>query len=377
MLISSLLLAWACAALQSPAQAHRPELTAEAPVTSDLSDRLQAIVQAYHDSGQFHGLALVARKGEQVGSYAVGPANRSWNVPHDLDAVFPIASLTKQFTAVLVMQAIERGELSMNDTLDRLPGFPEAVGKRVRVEHLLLHSGGFSDPDFAYYLDPRQGGKTDAQIAREYLYAQEPGFVPGTIFRYGNADYHLLGAMLEVRTGQSFAELLDERIVKPLGLKHTRLADPDQVRVKRPTDYVRDGDTWIHPTAFRWSHWQAAGGLESSLLDLHRWNQALANHELLSPESTARMLTPPGQPDTYVAYGSWVYNRALLGTDVSLRLAERRGAIGGHAVLNAFDLERGEWVILYSNHGDRTLDTLSYAPCLPLELFTALHEGDA
>ena len=48
----------------------------------------------------------------------------------------------------------------------------------------------------------------------------------------------------------------------------------------------------------------------------------------------------------------------------------------GHALLNAFDRERGEWVILYSNHGDRTLDTLAYAPCLPLDLFSALHAGE-
>jgi len=349
---------------------------AQLPDSNELSERLQAIVQAYHDAGEFHGLALVARDGELVGRYAVGEANRSWSVSHDVDAVFPIASLTKQFTAVLVMQAIERGELRLNDMLDLLPDFPEAVGKRVRVEHLLLHSAGFQDPDFAYYLDPRGSGKTDGMIAREYLYRQEPDFVPGTVFRYGNAEYHLLGAILELRTGKVFGELVQERIVQPLGLKDTRLANPDVVRAKRPSDYVRDGEGWVHPTQFRWSHWQAAGGLESSLLDLHRWNQALVNHELLTAESTARMLTSPGQPDPYVALGSWVYARNIPGTQVNLKLAERRGAIGGHAVLNAFDRERGEWVILYSNHGDRTLDTLSYAPCLPLDLFSAMHDGE-
>ena len=342
-----------------------------------LERRLRSVVEAYHAGGEFHGVALVAREGEVVGRFAVGLANRAWEVPMRTDAVFPIASLTKQFTAVLVMQAVELGELSLEDTLDLvLPEFPAAVGERVQVQHLLLHSGGFRDPDFAYYLDPREDGKTDAQVAREYLYDQQPDFAAGSEFRYSNADYHLLGAILEARTGQTFEQLVEQRIVEPLGLLHTRLAHQDVVRAGRPTDYVRDGEGWVHPTQLRWSHWQAAGGLESSLDDLHRWNRALSNFELLTPESTERMLTAPGRPDPYVALGSWVYARPLPGTNVTLQLAERRGALGGHALLNAFDRERGEWVILYSNHGDRTLDTLAYAPCLPLDLFSALHDGE-
>lgn len=365
MLIPSLMLS---AALQEPVQTEAPKPQAE---------RLSEIVQAWHEAGEFDGLALVAQDGEIVAELAVGTAHRGWEVPHRADAVFPIASLTKQVTAVLVLQAAERGELRLDWTLDlALPGFPESPGKRVTLEHLLRHTGGFQDPPLEHYLDPRHADWDDTRILQEYLMEQAPDFVPGSVFRYSNADYHLLGAVLEARTGLSFAELVEQRIAQPLGLKETGLARRSEVRAKRPQDYGKNEQgEWFHPAPYDWSHWRAAGGLESSLRDLHRWNLALHRYELLSEEMTETMLTPLLQPSPYLGLGSWVYDRPIPGTEVTLRIAERRGAIGGHAVLNALDLKRGDWVILYSNHGNPTLDSLSYAPCLPLDLFSSLYGG--
>ena len=342
-----------------------------------LESGCASIVRRWHESGEFDGVALVASKGKPVMKIAVGPADRSWDTPLTVDACFPICSLTKQFTAVLVLDAMERGELALDEGLGEV--FQELDGRpaaSVTIRQLLLHSGGFQDPPMKHYVDPARTLKSDLEIAREYLFDQEPGFEPGTQFRYSNADYHWLGAVLEARTKKRFSKLLEERITAPLGMKRTGLANRAAVQARRPRDYVRqEGVGWIHTPAYQWSNWQAAGGLESTVADLHRWNQALAGGELLEEKTTALMLTVPPQPGSYVALGCWSYPRALPGTDVTLNIAERRGAIGGFAVLNAFDLERGDWVILLSNHANRTLDTLSYAPCLPLDLLCALHGG--
>ncbi len=346
-------------------------------VTPDLGAACASTVQAWHEAGAFDGLALVARDGEPVLRMAVGPADRAWGSALTTDACVPIASLTKQFTAVLVLDAAERGELSLDDTLGGV--FPELADDRARsvsVRDLLLHAGGFSDPTITHYLDPSRTLLTDLQIAREFLFDQTPAFEPGSQFRYSNADYHWLGAVLEVRTGEAFGSLVASRIAGPLGMERTRIANRAAVRDRRPYDYVRqDGVGWIQPPAYQWSNWQAAGGLESTLDDLHRWNLALARHEILTPASTELMLTVPEVPGGYLGLGSWSYKRPLPGTDVTLSIGERRGAIGGFAMMNAFDLDREEWVILLSNHGNRTLDTLSYAPCLPLDLFCVLHGG--
>lgn len=343
----------------------------------EITTQSQSLVEAYHDAGKFDGVALVAQDGEPVLITAIGVADRSWETALTTDACFPIASLTKQFTAVLVLDAAQRGELQLDDTLGKIfPSLTNEQTKSTKVRDLLLHAGGFTDPPLEHYLDPRRTLMTDLQIVREFLFNQIPDFTPGTQFRYSNADYHWLGAILETRSGKTFAQLVNERIAQPAGLVNTRIANRAEVRANRPNDYVQQaGVGWINPPAYQWSNWQAAGGLESTLDDLHAWNLALARNTILTPESTAMMLTVPEVPGNYVALGTWSYKRLLPGTDVTLNIGERRGAIGGFAVLNAFDLEREQWVILLSNHANRTLDTLSYAPCLPLDLFTTLHQG--
>lgn len=352
-------------------------LTPLLEASPEIETECRSIVQAWHEAGEFDGVALVAQEGVPVLRIATGTADRAWDTPLTTDACFPIASLTKQFTAVLVLDAAERGELSLDDTLGEI--FPDIINDRAKttqIRHLVLHAGGFSDPPIEHYLDPRRTLMTDLEIAREFLFDQEPSFAPGTQFRYSNADYHLLGAVLETRTGMSFAQLIESRIAKPAGLVSTRIANRAEVRAHRPNDYAQQaGVGWINPPAYQWSNWQAAGGLESTLDDLHAWNLALARHTILTPESTKLMMTVPEFPGNYVALGTWSYTRALPGTEVTLNIGERRGAIGGFAVLNAFDLAREEWVILLSNHGNRTLDTLPYAPCLPLDLFAMLHNG--
>jgi CubicO group peptidase (beta-lactamase class C family) len=173
-----------------------------------------------------------------------------------------------------------------------------------------------------------------------------------------------------------FGELVQEWIAEPLGMDNTRIANRAAIVAHRPNDYVmQEGVGWINPPAYQWSNWQAAGGLESTIEDLHFWNRALADYTILSEESTKQMLTVPQVPGNFVALGTWSYQRPIPSTDTTLNIGERRGAIGGFAVLNAFDLQRKEWVILLSNHGNPTLDTLPYAPCLPLDLFSALHDG--
>ena len=158
---------------------------------TDIKATCLSLVNAWHEAGEFDGLALVAKDGEPVLRVAVGLADRAWDTPLTADACFPIASLTKQFTAVLVLDAVERGELSLDETLgDIFPKLPSERARSVQVRHLLLHAGGFSDPPMEYYFDPSRTQITDLEIVREFLFDQEPAFEPGSQFRYSNADYH-------------------------------------------------------------------------------------------------------------------------------------------------------------------------------------------
>ncbi|MCH9685044.1 MAG: beta-lactamase family protein [Deltaproteobacteria bacterium] len=352
-----------------------PDSSVSAPVSS-TAERLDAVVTAWHDAGLFSGVVLVADEGEVVWQGAVGLAEVATARPNTVDTVFPIASLTKQLTAVLVMQQVEQGTLQLDTTIaEVLPWYRRDTGERITVAHLLRHVSGLPDIDPAVYMqpDPR------AAQARWLLDNHGSGdlrFEPGTNFGYTNTDYHVLTAMLEEVTGLGYEQLLAERILEPLGMQDSGIARRDSDRRGWAVDYVPTEDGWIVAPAFRWENWQGAGAMRSTLADLHRWNQALSSNQLVSAETWKTMLTPltdlPGGGN-YVGLGSWVYPRALPGSELAPRLVERRGAIGGYTIVNVLVADEDRWIVLLSNRYDEGMHTLPYASCLPLDLLLVLY----
>lgn len=362
----------------TPAAGIAQRVDPNGPVTFAPEEQraLEQAVYAWHQAGQFDGLVLVADEGRLfVG--AAGLAQRSWNRRHALASFFPIASLTKQFTAVLTMQQVELGRLSLDDTLaERLPDWEREGAERITIRDLLSHTSGLPEVDVTYYFTPRPEGADESYVLENYVPAGSQ-FAPGTAFAYTNTDYHALGAILERLTGSTFAALLDAQIVKPLGLLRTGIAQRHQVYSQLPQDYVPGADgVWRKAPAYLWQNYGAAGGMISGLEDLHRWNQALARHELLSAEATERMLTARadvGDSGNYVALGSWVYPRDL-GEGQTIPLVERRGAIGGYTILNAFERGRERWVVLLANIYNEQMHSLPYGRSLPYDLLR-LTEG--
>ena len=170
---------------------------------------------------------------------------------------------------------------------------------------------------------------------------------------------------------------LRREVLEPLGMRDTELARLDRVQPRRAQCYVVGPDGPLREPAYRWENWGAAGGLLSSLGDLHRWNRALARNELLSPETTELMLTPDPAiqgEGAYVALGSWVYPRALPGSDLRPTLVERRGAIGGATILNVLVRDEDRWIVVLSNAYDEGVHQLPWAGCLPLDLLLVLED---
>lgn len=343
---------------------------------ASTSARLQAVVEAWHDADAFSGVVLVADEGEIVWQGAVGLANRQDKTPNEVATVFPIASLTKQFTAVLVMQQVERGRLALDDTVSTLvPWYQPAGAERVTVRHLLQHTSGLAEMEHAAYLstDPKA---TDSRWLLQTYGGGAPSFEPGTNFGYTNTDYHVLTAVLEAVAGQSYETLLAEQIFEPLGMSDSGIARRDAPHEGWAVDYVPTDDGWVEGPPLRWENWQGAGAMHSTLADLHRWNKALSSNAVVSAQTWETMLTPrtdlPGGGN-YVGLGSWVYPRPLPGSDITPRLVERRGGIGGHTILNVLVADQARWVVVLSNRYDEGLHSLPWARCLPLDLLMVLY----
>jgi CubicO group peptidase (beta-lactamase class C family) len=340
-----------------------------------VATALASSVVSWHDAGLFDGVVLVSHKGK-TWTGSAGFAIREWRVPNTPETRFPIASLTKQFTAVLAMRFVERGLLDLDATVSSyLDWYPREVGGRISIRDLLSHTSGLPEMEASLAFENLSAtGGTREQILEHF--AGEPTFEPGTDFAYTNTDYLVLGAVLTRISDSGFDELIAAEILDPLGMRNTGIAHRDRIEERRARDYVPSGETWLHAPPYRWENWGAAGALSSTVGDLDLWNRALTSHALLTPESTDLMWTPRtdvGSTGNYVALGSWVYPRPLPGGDERPVLVERRGAIGGFAALNVIVKGEDTWIVILANAYNEQIHQLPWGSSLPLDLLLIIN----
>ena len=193
-----------------------------------LSLRLDSIVTEAHDAGAFDGVVLVGRGRETLYPRAVGLADRSWGIPATVETRFPFASVTKQLTAVAVLQLVGEGRLTLDTRLgDVLPGLRPGGAGRVPIRALMTNSSGLPDPDgidgFYTADDSTLTSLVDAALAEDLA------FDPGSTFRYNNLDFIALGRVVEALDGRPFAEALRTRVLVPAGMVETDLIDDARI----------------------------------------------------------------------------------------------------------------------------------------------------
>jgi D-alanyl-D-alanine carboxypeptidase len=296
------------AAFAGTACAGRGAGPAEAPsVMGPLAGSIDATLAAAYGPDGPGVAAIVVKDGQVVLRKGYGLANVELHVAMRPDAVMPIASLTKAFTAAAILQLAERGKLSLDDDVTSyLPGYPTR-GAKITVEHLLTHTSGISalaeTADLRAFAEP-EGRVVD--LIGDWVRDLPPDFAPGEKWAYLNWGYSLLGAIVERASGQTYAAFLQQSIFDPIGMTHTYYGDRRRMVPLRATGYDAPGDTAFNglPPRGRVYHPAAAGGLLSSVDDLARWSAALDGGRVLRPSSVARMFTPYRLADgTSTRYG--------------------------------------------------------------------------
>lgn len=314
-----------------------------------LAERIDAFVTATHEADQFDGAILVASGDEVVYEQGFGEADRSWGVPNAPDTRFRIASVTKQFTAALILQLVEAGEIELDAPITRyLPDYPAAQGDRVTIHHLLSHTGGVpehtSRPDFGEMMrDPvTPTGFLD-------VFSGDPlDFEPGTEYRYSNSGYFLLGTLIETVTGQPYAEALRQRLLAPLGLEDSGYLDGRVVFDRMATGYRRVGTDVQHAPYLDTSIPYSAGMMYSTVRDLHTWTRALhAAEPFESAETVETMITP-----VLNEYGYGIGNSPLPVGDRSVQAIAHSGGIPGFSSMLIYFPETEQTVAVISNTGD-------------------------
>jgi CubicO group peptidase (beta-lactamase class C family) len=248
------------------------------------STAIDQIMQSHVASGDFNGTALVAREGQVVYEQAFGLANKEWDVPNDLQTKFEIGSMTKQFTALLVLQFVNEDRISLDGHIsDYLPYYRKDTGNRITVRELLDHTSGV--PNFTVVKELMEGpaGKTrygTQEFAEKYC-SSDLRFDPGTRFEYSNSGYFLLGAILEEVSGKTYEQLLEERIFNPLGMKNSGYTHNDTVLPHRAAGYERSATGFHNARYYDTSIPFSAGAIYSTVEDLNLWDQALYTERLL------------------------------------------------------------------------------------------------
>jgi CubicO group peptidase (beta-lactamase class C family) len=241
---------------------------------------------------EFNGSVLVVQKGKTIYQKSFGMADREWSVPNTNQTKYRIGSVTKQFTAASILQLQEKGKLQLDDKLSKyFTDYPK--GDSVTIHMLLNHTSGIKN-----YTDiPEFWPKAilplshDSMIA---LFKAKPyDFSPGTRWSYSNSGYYLLGVIVEKVSGKNFVDYLQQEVINKVGLKNTSMDRLDSVLAYRAKGYDKNSRGGYSQAMFiSMEGPYSAGAMFSTPEDLVIWSKALHENKILSPASTAKMMTP-------------------------------------------------------------------------------------
>jgi CubicO group peptidase (beta-lactamase class C family) len=264
----------------------------EAHAQKAVAAKLERYMDGQAKFHGFSGAVLVMKDDKVLLRKAYGLADREWGTPNTADTRFRIASISKPFTAVAVLQLAEQGKLSLDDPLEKfIPGFPD--GDRITLHLMLSHQSGL--PATSHADASMDMGMTREKVV-ELLKAKPLAFAPGTREGYSNTAYLLLSYIVESVSGETFASFIQKHVLDPAGLRNTGVYDPEEIVAKRARHY------WPERTprgiVFRNESWrnyrllQGHGSLYSTVDDVARFLGALRGDTLLSPAWRTRMMTP-------------------------------------------------------------------------------------
>ena len=312
-----------------------------APAPGALDAAFEAYLQASVANAGFSGTVLVARDGAPVFRRSYGLANQELAAPNTNETVYDLASITKPFTAILIMMLQEEGRLNVSDlACTWLTDCPEAW-RTITIRQLLNHTSGIESysrlPEWDEELDTRlfwRGGA--AMMMRD----QPLRFSPGTGWRYSNTGFDLLGLIVERVSGKTLPEMYQERILTPLGMSRTGFHASRRIVPGAATGYYSLGSTFINSTPQSSSSGYGASGLFSTVDDLLKWDQALYSNRLISAASFEQMIA-----DASNEYGFGWEMRTWLGR----RQIGHAGSGGGFSNLMGRFIDDRLTVIVLSN----------------------------
>jgi teichoic acid D-alanine hydrolase len=318
----------------------------------------EEIIQKYYKNNNFNGAVLIAQNESVLYKSGVGLSNREEGTSINSQSLFKIASVTKVFTSLIILHLYEKGVLNLHQTIGKY--YPEYSGEgkeRVTLHHLLTHSSGITHCEGSNGIAVYQSPYSVDEFIRRYC-SGTLDYEPGSQFRYNNADYIILGRIIEKITGKSFSENLHSIIVQPLQLQHTAmLYHKDVIKGLASTYYIDDSTKIFYRDAPMYiENYFSAGAMYSTVDDIFRLDKALFSSTILQKSTFNLMMTP--YPALYnVAYGLWVSQQKF--GEKTYKVANRQGSIWGANAYWIHIMDNNITIIIVSNTNATNLHTLA------------------
>ena len=310
-------------------------------IQSTLSETIDTYLDTNLDNNS-PGLSILIRdNGVEVYSGNRGLANRHTNTSISSDTGFRLASVSKSFTAIAIMQLQEQGLLKLDDRLlSYIPELPESW-QPITIHHLLSHQSGI--PDFindSLQIEDLDGLSND-DIVSYYSVNEELEFTPGTQGEYSNTGYLLLAEVIEAVTGATFAEHMREAIFEPAGMTNSYITNKNiPLREGDALNYA-DRDTFLGINLYTYGSMAQV----SSAKDLGLFAQALSDNSLVTAETLALMLTSHAMTREGASFGYGTSSGTVFG---------HLGAWDGFRTTLVLDRETTFELMILGNGGDDT-----------------------
>ncbi len=324
--------------------------------------KVAAFIDTFAEKNNFNGTILIEQKGKITIKKSFGFANMPFEVPNTTDTKYKVASITKAFTSVLVLQLYEQGKVDLDKTINTyLPDYKGAAGHIVTVKELLNMTSGMHNMDegmtleraltsgIPQYQTPNTSSEMLIRFCSGTLVNQ-----PGTVFDYNNADYIILGEIIEKVSGKTFEDNLKEKIFQPLQMVNSGLLSQAKIINKLADTYFYRDDLKMlsNDLPLYWANWYASGAMYSTVDDILKFSNALFGGKLLKQKTLDQMLT--SGLDDY-GYGVWVHNDFKINHKM-FTVVKRPGLIMGAQAMLFHIIEDNSTIIILSNTGTTNLD---------------------
>ena len=332
--------------------------------THSLTTKLDSLFATTPD---FSGVILIADKGGTIYHKSFGYLNFETKVPMDTTSLFELASVSKQFTGMVMMMLKEEGKLLYDDLLEKY--IPGILYPGITIRHLLNHTSGL--PDYQKIMDEHWDKSKAAgnEDIIKYLIQYHPAKLaePGEKYEYSNTGYVLLGSIAEKASGIDFVEFCRQRIFNPLNMTSTDIRSLEEKALIKNFAlghvYVKEKQRYIRTDSFPSSNYilwlgnrKGPGRISSVASDLLKWDRALYTEKLIKKETLKEAFLPATlNNDSISSYGfGWhIESSSVLG-----KIVRHSGDNPGYKTHILRYIDADKTVILFSNNAHENFDTI-------------------